>query len=434
MDSVDSLDRVEALVSPYGVVSRVWQRRPARGLEAFNPWLAPVGSGVNEYDRLYAGRHGNRRAGAGVDSGDPDRGRLIAIAEAAERYAATDFLGESVRWASESQLDGPAISLSSVPRCSAKELANGRCPLSPVDPDATIRWVQGTDLATGDLTWVPAVMACYRLQNPKAGEGFWYRISTGCAVHTDPVEALVRGLYEVAERDAIAVTWLQRLPLPLLHMRGCSELIDELLGWCQRHFVKTYLFDATTDLCVPTVLCLQIAEFDSHMRQAVSCATGRTLTAASEKALLDVLRYRIPRQEQLEPPEEPHDFSSVGDGSAYMGRPGMAPAFEFLRSGARLRVAPPRSPLPDDPVAALAAITGTLADRGMRAIAVNRTCAELSDVGLTAVCVIVPELQPMSLHPLGQYRAHPRLYELPRLMGYRSAGEEELNPWPLPFA
>ena len=68
------------------------------------------------------------------------------------------------------------------------------CLFVPFDPSAEIRWVRGVDLATAAEVWVPAVMACYRLGNVRRQEGFWYRISTGCAVHTDPVEALVRGM------------------------------------------------------------------------------------------------------------------------------------------------------------------------------------------------------------------------------------------------
>jgi hypothetical protein len=278
MNRTGTLDRVEALVSPYGVVSFVGQLLPARGLAAFSPWLAPAGYGVTQYDRLFASRGGHRRTGARADAGDRDS-------------------------------------------CPATELADDRCPLSPADPDATIRWVQGTDLVTGELTWLSAVMACYQLQNPRAGECFWYRISTRCEAHTDPMEALVRALCEVIER-----------------------------------------------------------------------------------------------------------------GSARMGRPQMAPAFGFLLDGLHRSAAPPRPPLPGEPAEALTDIIKTLADRGMRAVAVDRTCTELAGVGLTAVCVVLPELHPMSLHPLGQYRAHPRLYELPPLMGHRSVAEEELNPWPLPFA
>jgi ribosomal protein S12 methylthiotransferase accessory factor len=89
--------------------------------------------------------------------------------------------------------------------------------------------------------------------------------------------------------------------------------------------------------------------------------------------------------------------------------------------------------LPDDPADALAWLLDTLSRKGMQAIAVDRTPRELRAAGLTAVNVVIPDLQPMSLYPLSQCRAHPRLYQAPLLMGYPSHSEEDLNPWPQPF-
>jgi ribosomal protein S12 methylthiotransferase accessory factor len=428
------MSSLESLVSPYGLVSRVSRRRPARGLEAITTWVAQVGTGMSEYQDRSPKRTIRLRRGAGVDPEDPARGHLIAVAEGAERYAAGDFLGEPVRFARARELEGAVIDLASIPRCSTKELAVDGCPLTPFDPEAVIRWVRGTDLVSGEPTWIPAVMTCYRLLNPMPAERFWYRISTGYAVHTDPVEALVRGVCEVIERDAIALTWLQRLPLPTVPSQSQSSLAADLLAWYRRHFVETYLFDATTDIGVPTVYCLQIAEFDIGMRQAVSCGTGRSTATAVEKALLEALRYRLPGTEAPQPPREYRDFSNISDGAAFMGRLEMATAFDFLTTDSPRLVAPLRPPHPENAIGALAAITSTLAHKGMHAVAVDRTTRELAAAGLTAVCVVVPELQPMSLYPLAQYRAHPRLYEAPLLMGYRSVDEEELNPWPQPFA
>lgn len=426
-------DGLDSLVSPYGVVSRVGRRRPSRGLGGVHVWVASAGRGSCQHGRAKEFPVG-QLVGAGLHGHDPERARLVAIAEAAERYAAGEFLGEPLRSARAGDLDGAVIGPESVPRCSAAERAAPGCPLTILTGDEVIRWTRGTDLVTGEPVWLPAVMACYGLRDLRPAERFWYRISTGYAVHTDPVEAVVRGLCEVIERDAIALTWLQRLALPPLPRHGQSELTGELLGWCERHFVRTSLFDATTDMDVPTVYCLQVAEFDASMRQAVSCATGRTIAVAAEKALLEVMRYRLPG---VEPPETPPDFGDyhgVTHGAAYMGRPRMAFAFDFLTAGESRRTAPPRPRLPDEPTRALAAITATLADKDMHAVVVDRTPRELADAGLTAVCVVVPELQPMSLHPLAQYRGHQRLYEAPRAMGYRSLSEAELNPWPQPFA
>lgn len=432
MNVVNALSRAESLVSPFGVVSGVVSRTPPRGLAIVNTSVARTGSGVSQYGFM-ANLPSRHTSGAGVAVNDAPKTRLIAIAEAAERYAAGDFAGTAV-WARAAELDGAVVDPASVPRCSRRELSAPGCPAGEFDPDAEMRWVLGTDLVSGQPTWIPAVMTCYRLRDIRPAERFWMRISTGCAVHTDPVEALVRSICEVIERDAIAITWLQRLHLPVIPRDAWSELIEMLSGWCDRHFVRVYMFDATSDMGAPTVYCLKVAEFDQGLRQVVSCATARTITSAAEKALTEILSSRASGSLRPEPVKAYRDFSDIADGALYMGRPEMAPAFDFLTDGVEDRIAPARPALPEEAADALAVLTGTMARRGMQAIAVDYTSRELAAVGLTATCVVIPRLQPMSVHPLAQYRAHPRLYEAPALMGHPCHDEEGLNPWPQPFA
>jgi ribosomal protein S12 methylthiotransferase accessory factor len=419
-------DRLAALVSSLGVVTDVRESPQQRGLSRVASYICTVGSG----------RPGNgqpRRINGGGQAVDDGRhARLVAIAEAAERYAGRNLQrGESVL-AAAADLDGPRLSLDRVPRCSAAELA-GNCPLIAPDPEAAIRWVRGLELISGEPTWIPAVMACYGLPDLLPAEQFWYQISTGHAVHFNPVEALARGICEVIERDLIAVTWLQQLPLPPIDCSQLTEAARYLLDWSDRHFIDSYLLDGTSDLGVPTVYCLQVAPHDQQARHLVGCATGRTMGSAAEKALLEAigLRRNPPRNSEIPPPCQ---FQLMGDGADYMARPAMAVAFDFLLHGALDRAAPRREPLPEDPEAFLHWLTSSLAGSGMQVFAVDRTPAELAAVGLTAFCAVIPDLQPMTLLPQAQYRGHPRLYSAPAHMGYPTRTEEELNPWPQPFA
>jgi ribosomal protein S12 methylthiotransferase accessory factor len=438
MADSDVLERLETLVSPFGVVAGVHPLHPPRGLGEASLSVAYVGDGsllptAQEPPPRRPGRRPPDRTTRGVAFGDPAQARLIAIAEAAERYSASNF-DESLVCAAHRDLDGPALDPSRIPRCSIRELATPGCPLCAFVPDAPIRWVRGTDLANGVPTWVPAVMAFYGLRDLVPSERFWYRISTGFAVHSDPAEALVRGICEVIERDAIALTWLQELALPLVPDRCLSERTREVAAWAGRHFVDAFLFDATTDLAIPTVFCLQVAPYAAEGAQLTNCATGRSIASAAEKALLEGCATSQRRHVSGELPADFADFRSISDSARYMAVPSRVAAFHFLMSGARARMAPERESLPEGSADSLAWLIRTLSDRGMQAIAVDRTTSELAAVGLTAVNVIIPDLQPMSLHPLAQYRAHARLYSAPVLMGHPSRTEEELNPWPVPFA
>jgi ribosomal protein S12 methylthiotransferase accessory factor len=422
---------IESLVSPLGVVAKLQVGAVPRGLNQLATFVTSIGSGIPG-----RGRAEREIQGFGMAVGAPDHARLVAVAEAAERYSSADFLVSPVIWSTLADLDGPTIDVTRLPRCSEREYSDPGCPFVPFDPSAEIRWVRGVDLATAAEVWVPAVMACYRLGNVRRQEGFWYRISTGCAVHTDPVEALVRGICEVAERDAAATIWLQQLSIPPLPARGTdwmSREVEYLLDWCGRHFIDARLFDATTDIGVPTAYCYLAAHSDSEVRQVLGCSSSRTMSRAAEKVLLETLLSRSLLCGTGELPASFKDYAALEHSARYMAYPERSGAFDFLVKDSGERPSRPLVRLPDDPGEALRHLISVLTAKGMQVVAVDRTTSELATAGLTSVSVLIPDLQPMALFPLGQFRAHRRLTTAPAAMGYLARREEEMNPWPQPF-
>jgi ribosomal protein S12 methylthiotransferase accessory factor len=294
--------------------------------------------------------------------------------------------------------------------------------------------VRGTELVSGDAIWVPAAMSCYSLRALGAAERFAPRISTGYAVHTDPVEAVLNGIFEVIERDATALLWQQMLPVPLVGSEVGSPMLDTVTNWAERHFIRPYLFDATSDLGVPTVYCVLVAEHSTVLRTVVSSAAARTLTRAAEKALLETVVVReFLAKASTPPPAGLDEVVSYGDGAQFMADAQRAGAFDFLLSGADRRPPVARLELPDDARSALAALADIFRERGTPVAVVDRTPTELARVGLTGVSVSIPDLLPVSGSPFAQFRAESRLYDAPVRMGFPARGEKELNSWPPPF-
>jgi ribosomal protein S12 methylthiotransferase accessory factor len=424
MADVSTLDR---LLSPVGVISGLRRAIAPRGLDRLSVWLGSAGSG-------FPG-HGDVRSDVGSSRllDDPDLARIVALAETAERYAGRNLAHRPVL-ATAAQLDGPTLDMDRVARCSPSEYADPHCLLRPYDAAEAIRWVPGTDLHTGAPVHVPAVMVS-NAPAARPAERFWAQISTGTAVHTDPVRAVVGALLEIVERDLIAVLWLQRLPLPPLASRHVTDRVRYLVEWARRRFLDTYLFDATSDLGVPTVYVLQTADFDDRAHRVIGCGTGRTLGEAAEKALLELATIRAAFHNDEPVPDRPQDFTSVMHGARYLGRRDRAAAFDFLLDGLDRRPAREHDPrLPDEPGALLRCLLDLLRARDMSAVVVEHPLRELAYAELTAVTVVVPDLMPMSLVPFARYLAHPRLYDAPRLMGHPVHPEAEVNPWPQPFA
>ncbi|GAA3869739.1 YcaO-like family protein [Streptomyces sedi] len=431
------LRALDALVSPYGVVSGVSEPRRSPLLPHSYRCSAEVGEpGVARGLGI-----GTRAQGGGRAPHSPDLARFLAVAEAAERYAGCDTLGEERVVASAAELAGTCLEPERFPRLSAAEYAHPKCRLVPFDPRAPIRWVRGTDLRTRRELWVPAAMACYGLADPMDAERFCYLISTGYAVHTDPVEAVLRGALEVIERDAVAVLWLQRMALPSLAPAALGDTVRHLARELEQRFVETCLFDATGDLGVPTVYCVLVAPHDPAVRTAVAAGTGRDLADAAVGAVLEAVsiieflhEHQDERREEGAGPVAVEDMTALTAASRYMAAPERAAAFGFLLDGAGDRPSPATAALPADPARALRQVIGRLADIGARPVVVDRTTRELADCGLTAVNVVIPDLQPMSVDPLAQFKGHRRLYEAPARAGHPVRAEEELNPWPQPFA
>jgi ribosomal protein S12 methylthiotransferase accessory factor len=426
------------LVSPFGVISRVRSTTPLRGLPVLTLSSATLGPSMENV----AGFTGYGHA----DSAD--LARTIALAEAAERYAgltyelrgdapperATVPTPEGWVWGRMADLPGAVLDAARLPRCSDAEYSAPGCPLVPFDPEAMIRWARGIELCSGAPTWVPAVMACYGIRDRVPAEHFWHSISTGYAVHTDPCLALVSAICEVIERDIIEILWSQMLPLPPVTSQNLNDAARGILAWYADHFMSALLFDATSDLGVPTAYCLTIAEHNPNLRQAVSCATGATLAEATEKVLRESVHHGRAAPSAAPVKTSFADFTSLCDGMQYMGLPEHAEGFAFLVEGREDRSSREPDPLPANPGDRLAVLVDTLAAAGMQSVVVDRTTPELSQAGLTAFCAILPDLQPMTTRPLARYLAHPRMYSAPARMGYRVLPEKELNPWPQPFA
>ncbi|WP_369204975.1 YcaO-like family protein, partial [Streptomyces sp. PU-14G] len=259
--------------------------------------------------------------------------------------------------------------------------------------------------------------------------------------------AVVNGLLEVVERDSIALTWLQRLRLPRLTL-DTGQLAPRQRQFVERAdspHVRTQLFDATTDLGIPVIYGVQLADSDPALAQVVAATCDPDPGAAVAKlyreaaSLRIALRHHIttsPAAAEAASDGGPEQLVNVVGGAAEAGPLAARDRFSFLLEGAREER--PLSALPrpaaTDPATVLAWLLERLHARGCEVVAVDLTTDEARQVGATAVRVAVPQLMPLSFVHRARYLGHPRLYEAPRAMGHPVLAEDEITPLPQPFA
>ena len=433
MGSGHMADPVLRLGGPLGAVASAHRVRTDGWLppryEIYAAYTGNPSAVAGPYDRRARAGYGTGRA-----YGDPGRARLLAVSEALERYASLMADPRRIVCSPASALGSAALDLDRVPRCSVAELRRPGCPVSQASKDDEIRWVAGIDLHSGADVLLPAVMVY--LQPPQLpGERFWLPVSTGCAGHVAAESAVLNAILEGIERDALAITWLQRIPLPRLADQCLSPTSAELIEWCGRHGITTYLFDATTDLGIPVVYCLQTTDHTLSAAQLVSCACDFDAAQAAEHAIMETMGIRFGVQRTRTVPRRYAGFSSVNDGAVMMGRRQRRAAFGFLLDGVGGRpvTTPPASSAGTD-LERLSIAVSRLSALGMSAYAADLSTREMEGTGYSAVRVIIPEAQPMSARPLAQYRGHPRLAEAPVRMGFTARRARDLNPYPQPMA
>lgn len=374
--------------------------------------------------------------GTGVGLGD-EESLLLALGEGLERYSTAVYTDDQFILASADELGSAALDLDAIPRCSNAELSNSRCPLIAPDKEGRIRWVRSISLLHGTTVYVPAVMVYLYTGFTYSTERFWLPITTGCAAHTSLERALLSAIFEVIERDAISIVWLQKLGLPRIEINNVPRPLVPYWDRYQRSStdLEYVFFDATTDLGVPTIYGLQVSRTNKHACTLVSCSTGTNPADVIAKVIRDMAACRVAFRNPKPVPEKWEEFKDIFHGASYMARAENAHSFDFLMSSSHTR-----------PLSEMVSVEGTddkeilrvVLERFRRAAmevcAVDLTTDEALRSGMRVVRVIIPALQPLSFHYLARFLGHPRLYEAPKNMGYPIYGEDQLNKWPQPFA
>ncbi|WDU79263.1 MULTISPECIES: YcaO-like family protein [Lysinibacillus] len=366
-----------------------------------------------------------------------EEAQIKAVAETVERYSSCIYNEEEqFIWATAEELGNDALDLDLIPRVSERELQNSKCKLELPKKNLPIRWVKGISLFDKKEVWVPANMVYLHIPYKSIGEKFWLPISTGCAAHVTMEEALLGAINEVIERDAISTLWLQQLELPRI-------VIDKVPDWAipfieqmeKNEHVQHYFFDATTDLGIPTIYCVQISPHNKDLATLVMCSTELDPYKSLTKIMREAASSRMAMQHRPLADKDVDDFIEVHDGAHYMGKPENMHAFNFLLHSKNRRNI---SDIPvletGSPTENLKKVVNLLKEKGHEVIAVDLTTDEARRAGLKVVRVVIPTLMPLSFSYTDRFLGTKRLYEVPRLLGYPVKEEHEINPWPQPFA
>ncbi|WP_020670836.1 TOMM precursor leader peptide-binding protein [Amycolatopsis nigrescens] len=421
------LDRYQHLVSPVtGIIREI---RPDPRSPAFvNAYL----SGPNVVRNItgMAALRASLRGENGGKGATPMDAEVGALCEAVERHSG-NYQGDELRISGSLRSFGAdavhpndcmlyADRQYRTRRAWNAEHASFQHVCEPFDDDAVLDWTPLWSLTSGRQRLLPTGLLYYGAPD-EAGHRSVRADSNGNAAGSSVEDAILQGTLELVERDAVALWWYNRTPMPGVDLACFGDpWIEEMSGQYAELGRELWALDLTSDLGVPVMVAISrrtagppeqiMFGFGAHLdprtalRRAVSELNQLLPVVLEDGAALDdpdALRWlrsaTVANQPYLMPAT---------------GVPARTPAdFRFVH----------RPDIRDD----VRALVRTISGHGMETLVLDQT---RPDVELPVVKVVVP-----GLRSFWARFAPGRLFDVPVRLGRLTEPTpyERLNPFPM---
>ncbi|HLK40952.1 MAG TPA: YcaO-like family protein [Polyangiaceae bacterium] len=306
------------------------------------------------------------------------------------------------------------------------------------DDDSVFSWVACESLLGTERALVPAQLVYWtypvsfgdvpepllREQNTNGAGGF-YSLDG----------ATLSGLLECIQRDGFFRHWLRRIPPPRIDATGIRhERTNRLIAQGHDVGLETRFFDVTSELGVPTCLCVLLRSDDELPRVSMGASCRLDGETAMYDALLEAASVHHVMAQMPERLRLPGDYEPFTDPTlstiqrlAYWANPEHATNLEPFLNGPveSVRSFGRGMAAPADARASLRRVLDVLRRHGIEAYSFAVGHPILDELGYATARVVVPGLVPMYCEernaPLG----------LARLRGAPTG--DPWPPWPHPF-
>ncbi len=154
--------------------------------------------------------------------------------------------------------------------------------VKPYDSKTPINWIKGWSLTRNSYTYFP-FSYCYA-NTPHKDHYYSLYSHNGNAAGNSKEEAILQGLLEVIERDAVAIWWYNQIPRPGINLyvvpKEQIDTIDKTLAddW------DYWLLDVSNDIKVLTTVAVGknkttgkfVMGFGSHLNPSIACSRALT--------------------------------------------------------------------------------------------------------------------------------------------------------------
>lgn len=371
---------------------------------------------------------------------------MKAIGETIERYCSTVSHFDNLIISAYSDLSVPAVHPSRFSLFSSEQYSNLNFRYKEFSEKSNVGWYPTTSLSTGIETLIPTVylFVPYNCKSEHGEVSIRSPISTGLATAKSVVEALIKSLLEVIERDAFMITWLNRLSMPQIDIKSFKDTeVESTIRLFDRTPAEIKFYWLRMDHSIPTILCVLRGKSENAPSTLVGLASNPSPERAALLALEEAgIGYIWVYENRRQNPSFKGDsrFSNVDDlhkhqlVHAFDSR--LINSIDFLgdqQSTVSINDIPAINFSTDDLL--LKHLVDDLSKVGMEAFASRLTTADIAELGFEVTRVIIPEAQPLDISHDNQHLGGARLRTVPEKIGISrgiAVGEFNTDPHPFP--
>lgn len=307
-------------------------------------------------------------------------------------------------------------------------------PYKKYNSDQLIDWVKGYSITNKRSVFVPA-FSVYLGYNRliSASERLSPTSSIGLAIQTSLEKAIIKGIFEIIERDAAMITWLTRKRPSRINLRKVT--LPKLMYLRDRISAeKLYLeiIVSTVNIPIPSTIAVIFDKLRKTPYSSFGLATEIGLEEAAAKSVEEALMIRntleILKRKKILHKLNTLSIKSFLEHAVFYSFPEHRKFWNFLIHGKLYssRVINKNYGFKKDKGYDIETITKLLKNLGKEVIYVDITDKIVRKMGFRAVKVIVPEMHMMDFDYNTRFLGGSRIKNF--------SGKKKLNFYPHPFA
>ena len=387
----------------------------------------------------YKNKVGSNGSGAGLTYQDA---YYCTLGECAERYSLSVINPKNLIFGTYNELKHqynitkPAI----WQLFSKTQFAN--IPFPEFTEDTKIAWVNADNLLLKEQVLVPActIYLPYVPHFLNQQEKILYpSVSTGAACSSSCNEAILKGIYELIERDAFLICWRKKLRIPEIVIDENSAIFNIFIDKFKRKHLEYRLFYTKLDMKAHSVFGILYVSDNQSTNKTLYCggACHHDPNVAVIKTLLELaqgLKWgEYTKAERFVPNVDFSNIISFKDRMLLYATGEYNQAFDFLQNNSKINLSDIKKELHANTNDYLKDILLSLKLSDIDVFAIDVTPVDIEQCQLNVIKVLIPEFETMEGNYNWQFLGKNRYEELPKKLGFTLSQDNDYNPYPHPY-